>query len=132
MGLVNIFSNNLIVIITFNYCLVLHCMAVQGSMNSACLMVGCPIFFFFFAVDAILNDAEHSCICFFLYKCSYLPGIDTQMPNCWYVRHINYSLILEADQTLSLGRCWGSLKLLTQPPLPCLVPGSSEGEILDA
>lgn len=49
MGLVNIFSNNLMVIITFNYCLVLHCMAMQGSINSACLMDGwLPHFFFFF------------------------------------------------------------------------------------
>lgn len=58
MGLVNIFSNNLMVIITFNYCLVLHCMAMQGSINSACLMDGwLPHFFFFLAVGAILNDA---------------------------------------------------------------------------
>ena len=56
MGLVNIFSNNLIVMITFNYCLVLHCMAMQGSINSACLMDGW-LPHFFFAVDAILNDA---------------------------------------------------------------------------
>ena len=56
MGLVNIFSNNLIGIITFHYCLVLHCMAMQGSINSACLMDGW-LPHFFFAVDAILNDA---------------------------------------------------------------------------
>lgn len=57
MGLVNIFSNNLMVIITFNYCLVLHCMAMQGSINSACLMDGWLPPLFFLAVGAILNDA---------------------------------------------------------------------------